>query len=142
MIRIPRRSHGRRRLAGVALASLLLLETAGAAAQGRNRYASDPMSAPRVREAVAAWRGCVTHGTQQLENPGELEAAIADAAMARCAGAETNLEDRMVETMAGARPVSDARAFTHEMLDEYRIQMRSIAIRTIQESRRGGRGGR
>jgi len=129
--------------AGAMLGLLLSLDAAAAsAAQGGNRYASDPMSAPRVREAVAAWRGCVTHGTRQLENPGEPATAIAEAAMARCADAETNLEDRIVETMSGARSVRDARAFAHEMLDDYRVEMRSIAVRTIAESRQGRRGGR
>jgi hypothetical protein len=115
-----------------------LLLSAISVACSRSSNASDngymavdaAQSAP-VKKAVTAWHDCLVYGIKQVDSPKESSVAVAEAAMAGCTRAETNLEDRLFDAMRGVDDPLEVRAQAHDMVIGFRARMREAAIRLV-----------
>jgi len=107
---------------------------------GNGYEAIDPERAATVREATNAWHGCIIYGIGQVDDLSEPAIAVAEAAMAGCIRAETNLEDRLFEAMRGSDDPREVRAVAHDMVAGFRERMRSYAIRMVLAKHREERG--
>jgi hypothetical protein len=103
--------------------------------------AADPTKSAAVRKAVTAWHDCLVYGIGQVDDPKESSIAVAEAAIAGCTGAETNLEDRLYDAMKGTDKPLEVRAQAHDMVVGFRERMRAVAIRLVLQKHHEERAG-
>jgi PBP1b-binding outer membrane lipoprotein LpoB len=92
---------------------------------------TDAVTTAPVKKAVTAWSDCLIYGIKQVDNTKEPAVTIAEAAMAGCTRAETNLEDRLFDAMKKSGNPLEVRAIAADMVDGFRTRMRSQTIRWV-----------